>query len=248
MRDWGEWHPGLARAANGNKTRHCRASGAGPGEPPSGPFRPGCLINVASAPMQSVNAPRALEAHVENALIDACLLDVMAMKPGNVGIHGHGHGMETIDFIRSARAAVPAIAASDRSVGERIHGAVTATRAAVGTNTNLGIVLLAAPLAHAFHRCGPPCSTPALRDVLAQVLEELSVADAQLAFEAIRLANPGGLGSAGRHDVWEPARVSLLEAMREAADRDSIARQYVTAYRDVVEIGLARFSQARGRG
>src|SRR6185295_13046882 len=130
----------------------------------------------------------------------------------------------------------------EHSVGERIYAAISATHAAVGANTNLGIVLLAAPLAHAFHRGGR------LRDSLAQVLAELSTADAQLAFDAIRLASPGGLGAAERHDVREPARVSLLEAMRAAADRDSIARQYVTAYADVVEIGLARLEQARLRG
>ena len=104
-----------------------------------------------------------VSAHVQRAFLDACLLDVLALKPGNVGVHGAGHGMQAVDFLRSARAAAPAIAAEQASVGERIHAAIAATRAAVGVNTNLGIVLLAAPLAHAAlqvaveARPGPRC-------------------------------------------------------------------------------------------
>jgi triphosphoribosyl-dephospho-CoA synthase len=205
-------------------------------------------MSAASPVIQPQAQGANLEQRVKRAFVDACLLDVTALKPGNVGIHNHGHGMEAADFVKSARAAAPAIAAAAQSVGSRIYGAISATRAAVGTNTNLGIVLLAAPLAQAVHEMEAPGSSEALHDALAQVLATLSVADAQLAFDAIQLASPGGLGAAHRHDVRAPARVSLLEAMREAADRDSIARQYVTAYADVVEIGWARLQEARARG
>jgi triphosphoribosyl-dephospho-CoA synthase len=150
--------------------------------------------------------------------------------------------MEPVDFVRSARAAAPAMAANGVTVGERILAAITATRAAVGTNTNLGIVLLAAPLAHAALQSQWPLSRARLAGSLAQVLAGLTVADAELAFEAIRLANPGGLGDAPRHDVRAPAQVTLLEAMREAANRDSIARQYVGAFADVLGAGFDRLA------
>jgi triphosphoribosyl-dephospho-CoA synthase len=98
--------------------------------------------------MDAIDAERETgSASVQRAFVDACLLDVLALKPGNVGVHGAGHGMQALDFLRSARAAAPAIAAEKASVGERIHAAIAATRAAAGVNTNLGIVLLAAPLA-----------------------------------------------------------------------------------------------------
>jgi triphosphoribosyl-dephospho-CoA synthase len=185
---------------------------------------------------------------VEQAFLHACLLDVLALKPGNVGVHGPGHGMEPVDFVRSARAAAPAIAAAGVTVGERIHAAITATRAAVGTNTNLGVVLLAAPLAHAALQSQWPLSRARLAEGLAQVLAGLTVADAELAFEAIRLANPGGLGDSPRHDVRAPAQVTLLEAMREAANRDSIARQYAGAFADVLGTGFERLAAARAAG
>lgn len=189
-----------------------------------------------------------VSAQVRHAFLDACLLDVLALKPGNVGVHGGGHGMQALDFLRSARAAAPAIAAEKASVGERIHAAIAATRAAVGVNTNLGIVLAVAPLAHAALQVQARLTRSGLRASLAQVLAGLTVADAQLAFEAIRQANPGGLGEAARHDVRAPAQVGLQEAMREAANRDSIARQYASGYVDVLDTGLERLAAARAAG
>ena len=183
---------------------------------------------------------------IERAFLDACLLDVMALKPGNVGVHGAGHGMQALDFIRSAARRAPAIAAekasgrgahpqSDRGnpCGRR-HQHQPWHRAAGGPAGACGV-------AGAVRRSARPRCRRASREVLAG----LSVADAQLAFEAIRLANPGGLGEAARHDVREPAQVSLLEAMREAANRDSIARQYVSGYADVLARGLERLAAAR---
>ena len=185
---------------------------------------------------------------IASAFVDACLLDVTALKPGNVGLHAGGHGMEPLDFVRSAEAAAPAIVASVASVGERIHRAVAATQQAVGANTNLGIVLLAAPVVHAAVQRRLPSATDVLSERLNEVLGSLTVADAERAFAAIRLARPGGLGSAVRHDVHAPAQARLREAMREAADRDMIARQYADGYAEVIETGLGHLAVARARG
>lgn len=176
---------------------------------------------------------------VAQAFVDACLLDVSALKPGSVGFHGAGHGLSVAQFIASARAAAPALAEPRSTVGQRILGAIEATQAAVGTNTNLGIVLLAAPLAHTALSSG---------GTLADTLAALTVDDAEQAFAAIRLARPGGLGHSDRHDVHAPARVTLLEAMREAAPRDFIAAQYASGYADVLGTGHAALAAGRGRG
>jgi triphosphoribosyl-dephospho-CoA synthase len=181
---------------------------------------------------------------VKTAFIGACLAELEALKPGNVHVHAPGHGMCVDDFIKSANAAAPAIAAPGLSVGERIFRAVTATREAVGQNTNLGIVLLAAPLAHAALSLQPGDD---LRGRLRRVLASLDVADASLAFRAIVTASPGGLGGADRSDVRDEARVSLLEAMGEASGRDSIARAYVTDYEDIFGLGLSKLAEGRAR-
>lgn len=159
----------------------------------------------------------------------ACLAEIEALKPGNVHIFADGHGMTVQDFIRSAEAASEPVAQPGASVGKRILDAVNATWDAVSCNTNLGIVLLAAPMLLAAEQV----NGRGLRAALLTVLEQLTLEDADLAFQAILRASPAGLGDAEKNDVREPARASLLEAMRTAQQRDMIARQYVTAYADI---------------
>lgn len=173
-----------------------------------------------------------------------CVAEVMAFKPGNVSIQSEGHGMSAKDFIESAAAVAAVIAAPGLNVGQRVYRAVEATRAAVGCNTNLGIVLLIAPLIHAALQ---PSSKSHLRSRLADVLLALDVDDALHTFRAIRLAAPGGLGAQVRHDVHADPTVTLLEAMREAQNKDRIAFQYASGYQDIFEFGAARFRQARAR-
>jgi triphosphoribosyl-dephospho-CoA synthase len=177
-------------------------------------------------------------ADVAGAFLAACLAELDAPKPGNVHRYGDGHGMTVADFERSAAAAAPSIAAAGAPVGGRVLGAVEATRAAVGQNTNLGIVLLCAPLAVAFERARAGAGGD-LWSALGGVLAGLTVADARAAYRAIRLAAPGGLGRSAEADVaeGEPA-VTLLEAMRLAAGRDRIARNYADGFRDLRETGV----------
>ena len=172
---------------------------------------------------------------IEAAFVDACRAELEALKPGNVHVHSDGHGLTVADFLKCAEAAAPSIAQEGARVGERILGAVEATREAVGQNTNLGIILLAAPLAAAAeHKVGRE-----LRRALRAVLANLDEEDAELCFQAIALANPGGLGTLPEHDVRDPAEITLLEAMRLASARDRIAKQYITAFADIFDTGLA---------
>jgi len=171
---------------------------------------------------------------IANALRWACELELRAPKPGNVSMAAPGHGMTASDFLASAAAVAAPLARAGASVGERILAAVESTRSVVPCNTNLGIILLAAPLAHGALAAD---SARELRPAVERTLSELTIADAELAYRAIRLANPGGLGSAAHHDVSEAPKVTLLAAMREAWQRDSIARQYATGYWDVFEHG-----------
>jgi triphosphoribosyl-dephospho-CoA synthase len=169
----------------------------------------------------------------------ACLTELDAPKPGNVHVFADGHRMTAAEFVASAKAAAPPLSAAGARVGERIHGAVAATSETVGSNTNLGIVLLCAPLAAAAER-----AIPDLRTSLNKVLQRLDTKDAELTFRAIVLAAPAGLRRSERHDVFAPATVSLLDAMTEASARDRIARQYATSYSDIFDIGLPCFEAA----
>jgi triphosphoribosyl-dephospho-CoA synthase len=173
-----------------------------------------------------------------------CELDVRAFKPGNVNLESPGHGMTAADFTRSADAAAVPLSLPGLGVGERILFAVRSTRATVNCNTNLGIVLLLAPLAQAALM---QSSQNDLRARVHQVLATLTVDDAALAYRAIRVAAPAGLGASKHHDVNEDPQVTLLQAMREAQARDSIAYQYAADYQDIFAVGapLAKSLHAR---
>lgn len=183
-------------------------------------------------------------ARVAALLREACLLELRALKPGNVHRYAEGHGMTLADFERSAAIVERVFAKPDQGVGALILAAVGETVAAVGCNTNLGIVLLAAPLAVAARQE----TGGDLREGLKTVLRGLTVEDAALVYRAIRLAKPAGLGESERHDVRDTPHVTLLEAMASAAARDRVARQYATDYAEIFDFALPRLKAAETRG
>lgn len=186
-------------------------------------------------------------ATIEAAFVWACELDVACAKPGNVSVASAGHGMHAGLFLASAQASCEPLARRGASVGARIEAAITNTRAAVGCNTNLGIVLLCAPLAAAFEADPLPTSLPDFEASVQTVLRALSVKDACAAYRAIALANPGGLGKTESHSVGTTPTIDLRAAMTLAADRDSIARQYTEDFGDVLGFGIATFHAALKR-
>ena len=122
-------------------------------------------------------------------------------------------------------------------MGERIEAAVAATWAVAGCNTNLGILLLCAPIAAAVEQHPEATTADALKLAIGEVLADLDLADAQAAFRAIARAQPGGLGTAPSQDVRDPPSVDLRAAMALAAPRDSIARQYRDGFAELFDAG-----------
>jgi triphosphoribosyl-dephospho-CoA synthase len=176
--------------------------------------------------------------------VRACELDVTVRKPGNVSLASEGHGMHAEMFTVSARAAAAALLRPGARVGERIEAAVQATWAAAGCNTNLGILLLCAPIALAVERRPEAVTPAALQEAIEAVLADLDLSDAQACYRAIARARPGGLGAAASQDVQQPPSVDLRAAMALVAQRDSIARQYRDGYADLFGLGLT----ALGKG
>jgi triphosphoribosyl-dephospho-CoA synthase len=174
----------------------------------------------------------------------ACLLEVSAPKPGNVSPTHAFHDTRYEDFLASAVAIAPALASAGmQPLGVTIRTAVEATARWTRSNTNLGIILLLAPLARAAAR-----ELGDLRSRLARVLDETTIADATEVYAAIRLARPGGLGHVSTEDVAATPSVNLREAMGLAADRDSVAREYVTDFAMTFEIAAPALREARGEG
>ena len=174
----------------------------------------------------------------------ACLIEASAPKPGNVSPGRPFADACYEDFLASAAAiGEPLAGARDRPLGQTIRLAVEATSRWTRSNTNLGIVLLLSPLARAASTDGR-----AMRDALRDVLDATSVDDARHVYSAIRLASPSGLGRVDAQDVAGEPTMTLVEVMRLAADRDSIAREYATTFALTFETGAPALERARRYG
>jgi len=174
----------------------------------------------------------------------ACEVELQAFKPGNVSVYADGHDMTVEDFRVSAEQSVVPISNINYSLGERIYYAVKATRDAVGCNTNLGIILLSAPLLIAAQKAQ---TASELRVQLTEILANTTVADAEWVFRAIALAAPGGLGESKQQDVSERPEVTLTQAMKIASEKDRIALQFTTNYKDVFDFLVLRYNSIFNR-
>ena len=167
--------------------------------------------------------------HLALQVQTACLWEVSARKIGNVHPKASFPDMTHLDFAHSAVAIAKVFRRDQLPFGELVYQSVEATKAVTPRNTNLGIILLLAPLA------GPDVQ---------HTLRAITLAHTQRVYDAIRLASPGGLGDATEQDVSEAPTVSLVEAMALAADRDMIARQYANDFADVFDFGVPAFLAA----
>lgn len=178
------------------------------------------------------------ESRVGEWIRQACVAEVSAQKPGNVTPTHRFDDVAYQQFVQSASVIAPILATSRTvGVGRTICEAVTATRSAVKHNTNLGIVLLLTPLA----------AVPEHLDLFAgveTVLSALTVEDAEFTYEAIRIAQPSGLGTAEQEDVSTAPRKDLRSCMRLAADRDLVAAQYANGFLDVINVSLPLLKDA----
>jgi len=170
----------------------------------------------------------------QDIVMSSFITEVNSFKPGNVSTYSGGHDMAVDDFVKSAELTSPILCDPALSVGQRVLESVKATISGVGCNTNLGMLLLFAPLIRAAE-----LGKSSLQSNLGLVLRGLDEKDAACIFEAIRHASPGGLGESKKYDVNNKLEdgITLQEAMMEAKNRDSIAKQYVTDFIDIYSMG-----------
>jgi len=184
----------------------------------------------------------------------ACLLEASAAKPGNVSPGRPFADLRYEDFLAGAAAiGAPMAAAGSQPLGLTIRRAIDATARWTRSNTNLGIVLLLAPLARAavFLKADTTSESVAsgfsrtLREETRRVLDASTVDDARNVYAAIRIAAPGGLGTVDDQDVADEPTETLLNVMRRAAGRDGVAREYATAFDLTFTTGVPVLERAR---
>jgi len=164
----------------------------------------------------------------------ACLWEVTARKAGDVSPEHDFDTLRYADFVLSAAAIAPVLeTAPQHRIGETVREAVQAMRRAVSGNPHLGTILLLAPLAANVDQN--------------ESLAGLDVADSRAVYQAIRLAQPSGLGTAPDQDVANESTLPLREIMAQAADRDLVARQYANGFRDVFDLGVSALKRGIAR-
>ena len=219
--------------------------------------------------VQATSVAQRTAVDVATAAQLACLLEASAAKPGNVSPGRSFADLRYEDFLAGAAAiGAPLAAADSQPLGVTIRAAIDATARWTHSNTNLGIVLLLAPIAKAAVRLPPSplCGfgetgkaestredvvsgfSRTLRDAVRRVLDTTTIEDAREAYSAIRLAAPGGLGRVDDQDIADEPTRTLLDVMRLAAGRDSVAREYATAYDLTFMTGAPALARARRDG
>ncbi len=170
--------------------------------------------------------------------LSVCQLDIESLKPGNISVYSDGKNLSVDDFLSSAEASADPITDPKSSLGVRILNAISATQAAVNTNTNLGMVLLMAPLIQArFEKH----QNEDIKASITRVMSATSVQDAVDVYQAIRIAKPGGMGEKDDQDLSEQPTVTLLNTMKIAAQWDRVAAQYSNNFEDIFTFGVTRF-------
>ena len=138
---------------------------------------------------------------------------------------------------------------SDIGVGKAIKSAIEDTmKWQKNENTNLGVVMLLVPLTAAagvtLAREGK-IGMKNLRKNLSEILKSTTYEDALNVYDAILIAEPGGLGDLAELDVKnEKSRkrirgeqISLYEIMKISSEWDGISKEWVTDMRITFEFG-----------
>lgn len=157
------------------------------------------------------------------------------------------------------RAGKGEVKTADIGVGGAIKSAIENTmKWQRDGNTNLGLVLLLTPLAAAagitLAKEGK-IEMKKLRANLSSVLKSTTPEDALNVYDAILIANPGGLGGMDELNVKNKAskkkikeeRISLYEIMNLSSEWDNISREWVTDMQITFEFGYPLVKKLYGR-
>lgn len=201
--------------------------------------------------------PREKTKHVSRCLELAILLEASANKPGNVNRTTNFESTRYEHFLASAVAISSSfeyaaergvlvsqgkIHVSDVGLGRIIRDCVANVNAwQRGGNTSLGTAILLSPIAVAAGMTPAKedvFEIPKLRENVKLVVESTTPEDAVNVYEAIKSANPGGLGTVPELDINDPnsrrkileEKISLSQIFKIASKYDRVCSEWVNNY------------------
>ena len=173
---------------------------------------------------------------LKEAYLYACKKDVELIKPGNVSINSPHLDTNAQDYLDSSILSAKELFQDKYGLGERILQSVKITRSKINVNTNLGIVLLCAPIIQAcvnYNSFG-------LREGIKQTLLSATYQDTHDLCMAISLSSPGGLGRSDMYDVSTNPSISIKQMMDYSAKYDRISYQFSHNYSDILDFIIPR--------
>ena len=178
-------------------------------------------------------------------------------KPGNVHRTRDFDDMEFEDFVISGivigdtiREACTDVDVENPQLGKYILQAVAETDRWIKNNTNLGIVMMTTPIAVA---AAISDSFDEIRENIKLVMGNTSVDDACDLYDAINIADAGGMGDQDEYDVasdnakneLRQNNQTMYDVLKISAPWDMLAREMTGDMPAVFEIGYPKYHELR---
>lgn len=179
-------------------------------------------------------------------------------KPGNVHRTRDYDDMEFEDFVISGivigdtiREACADVDVENPKLGKYILQAVAETDRWIKNNTNLGIVMMTTPIAVA---AAISDSFDDIRENVKVIMANTSVDDACDLYDAINIADAGGMGDQDEYDVasdnakneLRQNNQTMYDVLKISAPWDMLAREMTSDMPAVFEIGYPAYHKLRG--
>lgn len=176
-------------------------------------------------------------------------------KPGNVHRIRDYDDMEFEDFVISGivigdtiREACDDVDVKNPKLGKYILQAVSETDKWIKNNTNLGIVMMIIPIAVA---AAISNSFDEIRDNIKVLMKNTSVDDACDLYDAINIADAGGMGDQDEYDVasdnakkeLKENKQTMYDVLKISAPWDMLAREMTSDMPAVFEIGYPTYHE-----
>ncbi len=165
------------------------------------------------------------------AYLFSCKKDIELIKPGNVNLLSPHKDTKAQDYLDSATLSSKELFNQNHSLGKRILESVKVTRSQVNVNTNLGIILLCAPVIQSYI----DFNALDLRDCIKKTLSATSVKDTHDLCAAINISSPGGLGDSDMYDTASYPNISIKQIMDYSKEYDRISYQYSHNFTDIFD-------------
>ena len=168
---------------------------------------------------------------LKSAYLFSCKKDIELIKPGNVNLLSSHKDTKAQDYLDSAILSSKELFNQNYSLGKRILESVNVTRSQVDVNTNLGIILLCAPVIQSYI----DFNNLDLREGVKKTLSTTSIKDTHDLCAAINISSPGGLGDSDMYDTASYPNASIKQIMDYSQEYDRISYQYSHNFSDIFD-------------